>query len=223
MPGAITSLSPSDAVVAGSLLRHDGVREGLLLVTRSQGKAWKRVASEVHDLRGVTFQTIHFNDRLRGWVGGIHEDANGATEAFVFRTEDGGNHWRRDTLVMDPTVRKTLVHSLVLADENNGLVRVRFDTAEGERENTFLTNDGGRTWQVAEDGFRIAPAPPIRDPRVSFSSLAKREGWRLVSTELPGVTVVEQTANGGQTWMPVQELSVGAMASYYGNATSPHP
>ena len=46
---------------------------------------------------------------------------------------------------------------------------------------------------------------------------------RISKTALPGVTTVEQTANGGQTWMPVAQLDVGAMASYYGSATRPRP
>ena len=153
---AIHAVSINEAFIAGNLLLLDGVPEGLMLRSEDGGRTWVRMGFEVHDLRRVTFQTLFFADRLRGWVGGIRVRDDGATLPLIFRTFDGGNHWREMALPMDPGMLVTEIHSLAFANDETGLVAVQ--TADPDTlkvtETWFGTADAGRTWEVLDDRYR---------------------------------------------------------------------
>ncbi len=212
-PLAIHAVSVEEFVITGSLTRTDGTPEGLILSTHTGGRTWRRLAVEVHDLARTTFQTVYFADRLRGWVGGVRVDSQGRARSVLFRTEDAGNHWSEVGLVQDPEATVSEVHSLDFTSDSVGSVSVTLHdpTTSETRETTFATGDGGRSWVVA--AYREKATLPFRD---QTSSMVDRErGFRLRKSRYPGVTLVEATISEGRDWMPVSELSIGALATYY--------
>lgn len=212
-PAALHAVSPKEIYVVGHLACLDGTPEGLILSSETGGESWRRHAVEVHDLRRVTFQCVTYADRLNGWVGGIRTDAEGRTRPTVFRTEDGGNRWREFRLPQDPGLLALQVHDLVFTSEADGAVGVTFAETPGgpEKESYFVTQDGGRSW-VAKS-YREAPKAPVYDQTVSF--IDEMRGFRIVPTTAPGVTRLEVTGSGGKDWMPVQDLQVADLATYY--------
>jgi hypothetical protein len=97
-PHALHALSANDVWVVGDLATTAGTPEGLILWTDDGGRRWHRAASEVHDLGNLSFTSIFFTDRLRGWIAGRRVTPEGVQRAVVFRTKDGGNHWNEVTL-----------------------------------------------------------------------------------------------------------------------------
>jgi hypothetical protein len=50
---------------------------------------------------------------------------------------------------------------------------------------------------------------------VSYYNTTKTNGFQLRRSDRPGVTIVEVTASGGKDWMPVSELSLSYVPSFY--------
>lgn len=212
-PVAIHAVSHREMVVTGTLTRNDGVPEGLILTSQTGGLKWHRCAVEVHDLKHLNFQTLFFSDRLRGWVGGLRVDGRGRTRPVIFLTEDAGNHWREVPLLQDPEVTVTAIHSLAFTSDSEGSVACTLrDPDSGEtRGTTYATLDGGLTWVV--ESFREPPSVPFQAQ--TRSMVDQQSGFRLRRSPYPGVTFVEATASEGRDWMPVSELSVSGLATYY--------
>jgi hypothetical protein len=93
------------------------------------------------------------------------------------------------------------------------MVTVMVATPSGERaETTYVTEDAGRTWNVSS--FRESVALRVSDG--SSSMVDDTQGFRVRPSNLPGVTQFEGTASGGRDWMPLCELSVRDLDTYYG-------
>lgn len=212
-PLALHAVTAKHVVVIGNIERNDGTPEGLILQSESGGATWHRRAVEVHDLGRVSFQSVYFGDRVRGWVAGIRVDTEGRTRPIIFRTEDGGNHWRETFLPQDPELVATEVHNLLFTSDRDGAVGVSFtDPSSGqEKESFFVTQDAGRSWVVST--WRQDPKQPVYDQTQSF--VDPKLGFRLTRTDYPGITIVETTGSGGQDWMPVCELSLSLLSTYY--------
>jgi photosystem II stability/assembly factor-like uncharacterized protein len=212
-PAAINAVSAAEVFVVGEMVRTDGTPEGLILLTETGGQTWRRLAVEIHDLRRTSFQAVYFIDRLRGWVAGIRVDSVGRTRPIIFYTDDGGNHFREAYLPQDPSLIATEAHNLLFTSDRDGAVGVSFtDPKTGKSGETyFVTQDAGRSWIVS--AYRQDPKQPFYDQTQTFID-AKR-GFRLVKTTYPGVTMVETTGSGGEDWMPICELSLGALSTYY--------
>lgn len=212
-PVAIHAVSSRELYVAGSMSRIDGTPEGLILATETAGRTWRRLAVEVHDLGRLTFQCVFFSDRLRGWVGGIRVDDQGRTRGVIYRTQDGGNHWREVPLIQEDDVLISELHTLVFTSDSEGSVGVSLsEGSTGEiTETTFSTNDAGRSWSVT--AYREKAKVPFRDN--TRSMVDEQRGFRLRKSELPGITLVEATASEGKDWMPISQLSLSALHTYY--------
>jgi photosystem II stability/assembly factor-like uncharacterized protein len=212
-PVAIQAVTSSHLIVVGNMVRHDGTPEGLVLFSEDGGRRWRRAGVEVHDLSRTTFQSVFFIDRVRGWIGGIRVDESGRAQAIVIRTEDGGNHWRKGTLPQDTSLIANDVHGLGFTSDREGTIAVTSidPVTKQERETTFLTQDAGRSWVVST--WRQEPKQALYDQTQSF--VDSKLGFRIVATSYPGVTTVETTGSGGQDWMPVCDLSLEALSTYY--------
>ena len=226
-PKGIRSISDDEAVVIGHFNRRDGRKEGLILITQSQGMAWKRVGHEVHDLKGVSFSVAWFADRLRGWVGGVRTHLDGRTEAIMWRTSDGGNHWREAILPIDNDVEVELLHSLNFnRSDTEGAVAVRMKHREsGEPlETAFATTNAGRAWSVAGGLYRYKPVGILINPTESYHVPPVR-GWRIRRGHTIGETWVDVTGSGGKEWRPTGSgpLSLAAIDTWYGPPTPPTP
>ena len=210
---AVHAISPHAMVVVGNLYRQDGTPEGMILSTETDGRTWRRYASEVHDLRNLVFQTVHYTDRLRGWVGGVRTDADGQTRAVVFRTSDGGNHWREVPLLIGNEMALESLHSLNFTSDTDGsIVALGRDTDGALKETEFSTTDAGRSWLVSR--YREGVAVSVESETTSM--VDEQRGFRVRPSQLSGVAVVEATASSGLDWMPVCDLTVRNLDTYYG-------
>lgn len=212
-PVAIHAVSPSEVVVVGSCVRPDGTPEGLILTTEDGARTWRRRAIEVHDLDRVHFQSVFFADRLRGWVAGIRVDDLGRTRPVVYRTRDGGNHWWQCLVAQDPDLVVSEMHDLSFTSDREGQVTARYINAATlkELETTFLSDDSGRSWVATT--FRAEPKEPFVDQTVAY--IDSKRGFRLMKSPFPDVTLLETTASGGQDWMPIAEITLTALPTYY--------
>lgn len=212
---ACFAISPEDCWVIGEIDVAGGRPEGLVAVTEDSGRRWRRLVGEHVDLTDVKPTTIHFVDRLRGWIGGRRITPDGVHVPLVLRTYDGGGHWIENVLPMEPGLEIVDVHTLEFASDFEGYVSVMTKTA-GEtdpKETVYLTRDAGRSWTVGE--FRLDPRTPAAKRSESFVPSSAANGFRVRRSARPGVTVVETTASGGNDWSPVAEFSPTYVPTWY--------
>lgn len=214
-PRAVSAVSSSEVYVAGSLIRRNGTPEGLILRSEDGGRTWQRTGFEFHDMQRVAFHSLHFTDRLRGWVGGVRVDDAGRTLPIVLRTVDGGNHWREASVPMDPGVIVTEVRGVRFSSDEKGALAINLlDPASGKlRQSVYATDDAGRSWHIVEDLYRGPPGKSDVDPGLSF--IDKKTGFRLRPGTGEETTFVEVTGSGGRDWLPVHELSLAGLPGYY--------
>jgi len=146
---ALSALTDSIVWAAGS--------EGYVGMTTNGGRSWrfKRIAGA----RELDFRALAAFDSLHAVV------ANAGFPASIYRTRDGGRHWRRVFFRADTTL---FIDGMRFADGRNGVaIADPVETPEGERRFSLLrTTDGGRSWQ---------PVPVPHRPRalageVSFAA-----------------------------------------------------
>lgn len=214
-PHAMHALSTTDVWVAGDLTTVCGAPEGLILWTDDAGQRWHRAGAEIHDLSNLTFTSVFFTDRLRGYIAGRRIMPDGVQRAVIFRTKDGGNHWNESVLpARDDAVIEDL-HSVSFKTDTEGEVVVAYRDAKTSeiRESVYATIDGGRVWTVTS--FLQEPKAKTEDRAVSWVNVGKTNGFRLQRSTRPGVTVLEMTASGGKDWTPMSELSLSYVPSFY--------
>lgn len=213
VPTAVHAMSTREMVVAGHLMCVGGAPEALVLLTSDGGKTWRRHAVEFTPIQGLRLDCISFVDRLRGWVAGIRVNAAGHTQAIVLRTEDGGNHWRESMLPLQTDLVLTGIRAMKRETDNDGTIAVAtVDAKSGEaRECVFKSGDGGRSWM----GVTWMQACNGPAPDFSTFMLGSGQGFHLRSGTAQGTTLLEITGNDGASWMPVTEISLGALPSYY--------
>lgn len=213
VPQSVHAMSPASVVVAGHMLCSDGSPEGLVLMSHDGGKRWRRTAIEHLANARLRFDCISFSDHLRGWIAGVQLAEDGSTGAVVFRTEDGGNHWRSSVVPMQKDIVLTGIQSLKRDSDADGVVVVRsVDEKSGKPvECAFKSTDGGRSWM----GLTWMQPTTAQATDHSSCTLGNGQGFRVKPGATEGCTVVEITGNSGTTWMPVSELSLAALATYY--------
>jgi photosystem II stability/assembly factor-like uncharacterized protein len=214
-PVALQALSGKDIWVAGDLTTTAGAPEGLILWTDDGGQRWHRAGSEINDLSNLSFTAVYFTDRLRGWIAGKRTTPEGVQRGVVFRTKDGGNHWTEVVLPAKDDVVIEDLHSVAFKSDTDGEVLVSYrDPKTSEvKESVYQTTDGGRVWTIAS--FLQEPRAKTGDRAVSYFNAAKTNGFQLRRSERAGVTMLEVTASGGKDWMPVSELSLSYVPSFY--------
>jgi photosystem II stability/assembly factor-like uncharacterized protein len=212
---ACFALSNTDCWAIGELDVKDGGSEGLILATFDTGRHWKRFAGEHIDLASVKPSTIHFIDRLRGWIGARRITQEGIHRAVVLRTYDGGGHWIEQTLPISDDVKIEDVHSLEFATDFDGVISVMTAVAgdAAAKETIFVTRDGGRSWTVAQ--FREPSKTPPATRSECLAPASSTNGFRVRRSTRPGVVLCETTASGGLDWMPVAEFSPSYVSSWY--------
>jgi photosystem II stability/assembly factor-like uncharacterized protein len=110
-----------------------------------------------------------------------------AGETSVFKTVDGGKHWRLSSRLMG-----NVVASLQFVDKTHGFI----GTSVGHR--LYRTSDGGAHWVEAK-------IPDDRAYRITFSDA--RHGAAFVYPTTPSsLLVVYTTADGGDTWHQLPDL-----------------
>jgi photosystem II stability/assembly factor-like uncharacterized protein len=146
--------------------------------------------------------TITCHTGLDNWMG-------------ILRTNDGGATW---TDVSPPSVpNRTWHHAQFFLDANHGWVTEVSRTADAcaSQATTFMTSDGGRTWQQGGSVALKLSAPEddvfnVSGPVNNMDFIDQKHGWLTVvsppshPTGGPGdmtmLTMVYSTADGGMHW-----------------------
>ncbi len=212
---AVHAIPLTDIWIVGEMATADGPADGLLLHSEDGGHRWRRAGSEIHELADVSFTSLFFGDRIRGWIGGRRVTPEGVQRAVIFRTFDGGNHFIETILPAGDDVVIEDVHSISFKSDVDGRVSVLYRDRGSDKlkESTYETSDGGRLWVVT--GFPEEPKPQVGDRTVTFVNLTASNGFRLRKSERPGVTLVEVTASAGKDWMPISEFGIGYIPTFY--------
>jgi photosystem II stability/assembly factor-like uncharacterized protein/DNA-binding CsgD family transcriptional regulator len=169
---------------------YDGI-----LKTGDGGSNWSKLNPQVtnpvsqSETDGLPFtdaMQIDFVDTQTGWIGGTDD---------VYRTDDGGSDWTRQTVPCAPNLEKgfTYIGAMSFVDAHTGWMTC---PAPGQGGNDsaplFKTTDGGATWQPL-------PALLFRPDALHF--LNANSGWAGASRQL------YSTTDGGATWQLVSRGS----------------
>ncbi|MCA9320872.1 MAG: hypothetical protein KDB53_09065 [Planctomycetes bacterium] len=199
-------------ILGGYLTRLDGDVEGLILASTDGGRAWRRLGSETHPMRGLIIQSIHFNDALRGWLGGVRVQ-DGQTIPVLLRTEDGGGHWREAEVPETRAAVVVSVSELKFETDEEGSLLVVFqeESAEDLTANQYFSRDAGRSWTLGD--FMTDPDAQVTDPGAMFVTQA--QGYRIQPPLENGTQVLEYTGSSGDYWIPRAQLGLTQFDLYY--------
>ena len=151
---------------------------GTLLFTKDSGKSWQAKPQPTEDV----IRDLYFADELNGWLlceRNIYDlKSNDEPRAYLMRTTDGGEHWKRTDL-RGANVDARLMRAL-FSPSGRGW-------AFGEGGAIYTTHDSGANW--------IKLQAPTRYLLLGGDFIDESSGW-LVGA---GATIL-QTSDGGETW-----------------------
>lgn len=152
-----------------------GGSKGTLLSTTDGGKTW-----QLNQPTEDTIRDIYFADPYNGLIicdRNVYElKSNDEPRAYIMRTTDGGQHWKR----VNSRGSDARLMRAVFTRRGNGW-------AFGEAGAIYTTQDGGLNWLRAQT--------PTRFLLLGGSFIDESNGW-LVGA---GSTIL-QTTDGGETW-----------------------
>jgi photosystem II stability/assembly factor-like uncharacterized protein len=146
---------------------------GTLFRTTDRGESWTRLPIPLGE--PVTFTTGKV-----GWTAG------GAAGDALYRTEDGGRTWQRQTLAKPPAPagQRRLYQLPSFADPQVGALPVLAGDGGQTQVEFYVTDDGGRSWRLASRvpvAHEIAPGT-----RVPLSALDARH-WLMAIPDGEGL------------------------------------
>lgn len=139
------------------------------------------------------FVDYSFVSATTGWafVEPVSPPHNVFDEFFIFRTVDGGEHWRQLLAARNGSAGPT-VHSLQFFDPNHGFAFVR-----GLPDRLYRTSDGGAHWST----------PAFPEPNVVHVNFADaRNGWFIAGPPKR----LYRTNDGGNTWERMPDPPIDA-------------
>ncbi len=169
-----------------------------IILSKDGGDTWKKLSCK--DLPPAAegeaaFAASNSNIALYGndaWI------VTGGTRARVFHSPDRGNSWEAyDTPIIEGGAM-TGIFSVDFYDENNGIIiGGDWDNKESNSKNKAITSDGGKTWQLINDGS---------DPgyRSCVQYVPGTNGNMIFAVGIPGISI---SKNVGTTWQKVSEES----------------
>ena len=170
--------------------------KGTLLHTTDGGNTWKaRGASTEDDVRD-----IFFIDDRNGWivceVNAYQLKTNDEPRAYLMRTTDGGEHWKRIE-IKEFNIDAILVRAVFTRNGRGWTF--------GEGGSIYATRDGGETWAKLRS--------PTRRLLLGGMFVDDDRGWIVGA----GATII-QTSDGGDSWYQSQLPQVEKSVRF--NATS---
>jgi photosystem II stability/assembly factor-like uncharacterized protein len=181
--------------------------EPRLYETRDGGRSWRRLGTDA-SFAGP----IHFLDGRDGWAVSEPGRMTGPSQSvpvgggILYRTSDGGHHWRRVALAPPARYRgQPATASLPrFFGRRDGVVGVRFrDRSRAQQVVVYVTHDGGDSWSAR-------PAPAAVDLRAEswgfpqalpFSAASAKDWFLLVGPML------YTTTDGGRTWSTTRTVA----------------
>ena len=191
------AVSPQDPTLAGPV----GGVVGTLLATNDGGRTWAQHGNPCRQY-GLAPIAVSFADVGHGWIGCAGGGAAGTAPKAVMATVDGGKTWAVRSLVSRPG-GPTSVGTITWSGYMTGIA-MRGDGIGIQwldRQSTFRTSDGGRTWK---------PIPPGSPDVVSVANawlLDDRHWIAIVFDGSDGHQKVLATHDGGASWQVVAEGS----------------
>ena len=175
-----------------------------ILLTEDGGRSWARVPADAMPRAGegeggfaASGTCARAGDSGRGWIG---TGAGGS--ARILATDDYGATWSEVAVPM-ATGDAAGIFTLAVAD-GSPVMALGGDLGAPDEvvaANAAVTQDGGRTWTAA------SPAPI--DGAVYGSAVGRWGPYRnIVAVAPPGAAF---TADMGETWQPLEELSAWAV------------
>ena len=76
----------------------------------------------------------------------------------------------------------------------------------------YKTQDGGRNWVI--DDFARSADDGLTDP--AFISFSEKQSYRIRRPLENGTQILEYTATGGRTWVPVSQFHISQFSQFYG-------
>jgi photosystem II stability/assembly factor-like uncharacterized protein len=179
---------------------HDGV---CAVSTDDGGKTWQQ---------GPVTELPHAAARLVAGSNGAQTAYLAAYEAGVYRTDDGGQSWRRLDTYPSPYAHSVLAHP----NEPNTIY------VGSEPATVYRSGDGGNTWQELE-GFRSVPESthwgfhaPTRDSHVRDLRVAPNDSGCLYGgIEVGGMV---RSDDGGASWRQLPGLNDDIHCVHLSNA-----
>src|SRR5579885_619025 len=168
--------APLQAVAFGDAAHGLAVGGGILS-TADGGRTWRGLASPCPDgARGVSMVSAR-----RGWLLCVRILGVGNADKTVYRTDDGGVHWRRLAHVGFAPRQRRFAGGLHLYGYPQGIAFARDGTGVlwESRGTLFLTRDGGRHWTPYPQVAR-----PEDDVGLSAAAVAGHAFALLVRTSL---------------------------------------
>jgi len=172
--------------------------------TSDGGQTWQSspITDFLHDdiFPGAYFD---FLDSQTGWVVLTLATNTAHSAGYLFKTEDGGATWTKLSI---PSGR-----AVYFADANNG-----WTVGGPEHFQLYATHDGGQNWTEASD---ITPQSTPSGQRAFGPPVAINGGTQLLlpvtvavqgeTESLPGTFILYSSTDGGQSWQPVAQTSIG--------------
>lgn len=196
-------LTAQHGVAAGFLLEKDGKIKPTTLVSNDGGQHWTLTSVKEVPV------SLFFRDENHGWM---------AAENNIWHTDDGGRIWRKLAPLKD-------IERVYFTSSEHGW-------AAGDEKKVYATTDGGKTWTEL-----AAAAQPDSTPErtvYNWIDFAGRDagiitGWnqptddarRIIPEwvnpahssasrrEMPHLSILLQTRDGGKTWNPITESLFG--------------
>lgn len=151
---------------------------GTLLATENGGKSWQAKPQPTADV----IRDIYFADELDGWLlceRNIYDlKSNDEPRAYLMRTTDGGDHWKRTNL-RGVNVDARLTRAMFSSGGRGWTF--------GEGGAIYMTRDSGENWTRLQT--------PTHYLLLGGSFIDENSGW-LVGAD----ATILQTSDGGETW-----------------------
>jgi len=113
---------------------------GELIATEDGGATWTRLPSPP----GAGF--LHFVTRQDGWLAG------GPGGFGLWFTHDGGKTWSQRSVPPPSDCQKCAVgyDEPIFKNPRDGVLTVTIEGADNQKTATYITHDGGESWQISE-------------------------------------------------------------------------
>lgn len=201
----------------GNVSHGDGVYR-----TDDGGKTWRHVG--LRDSQTVSRIAVHPTDPETAWVAVLGHVYGRHAERGVFKTTDGGRHWKRTLFVSD---RAGAVHVALDPNDANVLYAATWDgwrtpwslNSGGPDSKLWKSTDGGETWKDLSSNPGM-PNGPLGKIGVSPSPAKKGRVYAIVEAAEGGVFVSD---DAGATWNKVDSNRDRRQRAFYYTHIYAHP
>ena len=151
----------------------------------TNGRTWKVLqggqlgSGAVGDDDMIVYNAVHFVNEKTGWAAGLKLVQQQGQDAYIVRTDDGGQNWTQQA-----TGKEDTLHDIYFVDADNGW-------AVGQYGMILHTSDGGANWS--------AQTSPTEEDLTSVCFADQKRGWAVGKYGTGSATMIE-TSDGGQTW-----------------------